>query len=265
MEERIKILVVDDDRRMVKTICDILTAKGHETLQAYTGEEAVTIAKSDGPDCVLMDIKMPGINGVEALKMIKEISPELPVVLMSAFATEEQVAAAQKLGAYTVLDKPFDIQMLLSFLSLIRREESILVVDDDPAFCQTLKRILQARGCSVDAETDPEKVLGHMAEDYKLVVLLDLKLGDAKGLDVLKNIRAKYPTKPVLLATAYGVETADSIKQGVQIGAYTSLYKPLEIESLVGVIKEIRRKKLSAVLGEPFAMPQRMPNEKHHE
>jgi two-component system response regulator HydG len=262
MEEGIKILVVDDDRRMVKTICDILTVKGHQTLQAYTGEEAVAVVKSEGPDCVLMDIKMPRVNGVEALKMIKEISPELPVVLMSAFASDVQVAAAQKLGAYTVLDKPFDIQMVLSFLSLLRREESILVVDDDPAFCQTLKDILQARGCSVDAETDPEKVLGHMEEDYKLVVLLNLKLDNTKGLDVLKNIRAKYPTKPVLLATAYGVETADAIKEGFQIGAYTALYKPLEIESLVGVIKEIRRKKLSAVLGEPFEMPQRTPNEK---
>lgn len=262
MEDRVKVLVVDDDRRMVKTICDILTVKGHQTLQAYTGEEAVAVVKSEGPDCVLMDIKMPRVNGVEALKMIKEISPELPVVLMSAFASDVQVAAAQKLGAYTVLDKPFDIQMVLSFLSMLKREESILVVDDDPAFCQTLKDILQARGCSVDAETDPEKVLGHMEHDYKLVVLLDLKLGNTKGLDVLKNIRAKYPTKPVLLATAYGVETADAIKQGLQIGAYTSLYKPLEIESLVGVIKEIRRKKLSAVLGEPFEMPQRTSNGK---
>jgi DNA-binding NtrC family response regulator len=252
MGEKTKILVVDDDRRMVKTICDILNVKGHEAIPAYTGEEAVEKVKSDKPDCVLMDIKMPGINGVEALKMIKGISPDLPVVLVSAYATEEVEAEAKEQGAYAVLNKPLDIQMVLSFLSLLRKEDSILVVDDDPAFCKTLKDIFQLRGFRVETELDPAKVLGHMEKDYKLAVVLDLKIGSANGLDVLKDIRAKYPSKPVVLVTGYGVEMADSIEKGYKIGAYTCLYKPVEIDSLIKTIREISRKKLSAVLGEPF-------------
>jgi CheY-like chemotaxis protein len=87
-------------------------------LAAYSGEEAVTMIQSDNPDCVLMDIKMPGINGVDTLKIIKKLAPDLPVVFMCAYATEGQIREAQKLGAYTVLDKPIDIEMVLSFLSL---------------------------------------------------------------------------------------------------------------------------------------------------
>jgi two-component system response regulator HydG len=252
MEDTIKVLVVDDDRRMVKTICDILQISGYDFQAAFTGEEAVQAVKEDGPDCVLMDIKMPGINGVETLKKIKDISPELPVVLMSAFATEDQAREARRLGAYNVLDKPINIQMVLSFLSMLRREESILVVDDDPAFCKSLKDILGKNGYRVQTEADPGKALKHMEEEYKLVVMLDLKLGEANGLKLLKDIRAQYPTKPVLLATAYGAEMSDSIEKGLKIGAYTSLYKPLEIEALVGVLKEIRHKKLSAILGIPY-------------
>jgi DNA-binding NtrC family response regulator len=201
-----------------------------------------------------MDLRMPGINGVEALKMIKEISPDLPVVLMSAYATEEQVVEARSEGAYTVLTKPIDIQMVLAFLSLLRKEKSILIVDDDPRFCRTLKDILQTRGYKVETEMDPDKVLGHMEENYKLVVVLDLKLGGTDGVSVLKAIRDTYPTKPVVLVSGYKNEMSDSIQKGLQIGAYTCLYKPFEAEEMIELVDEIKRKKMGAVLGEPFSV-----------
>lgn len=251
-ENKLNILVVDDDRRMVRTICDILKINGYAAREAYSGEEAVEKVRAAPFDCVLMDIKMPGAGGINALQMIKNHSPELPVILMSAYATEELVAEAKKLGAYAVLTKPFDVQMVLSFLSLLRREESILVVDDDPLFCRTLTDILQARGCRVQSEDDPGRVMDRMKEEYKLLVVIDIKLGDTNGLDMLKAIRAKYPTKPVLLVTGYGEGMADSINKGLQIGAYTCLYKPLPDEALINTIREIRRKKLCAVLGEAF-------------
>ncbi len=247
-----RVLVVDDDRRMVKTICDILNVKGYETIEAYTGEDAVSKTRFEGPDCVLMDIRMPGINGVEALKAIKEFSPELPVVLMSAYATESLAEEGKRLGAYGVLTKPVDLQMVLAFLSLMRKEESVLVVDDDPGFCATVRDILQSRGYRVVTEIDPGKVLGHMEQNYKLVVVLDLKLGNTDGLEVLKSIRAKYPSKPVVLVTAYRDEMAGSIEKGYRLGAYTCLYKPFEAEELIRHIEEIRRRKCRAVLGEPF-------------
>lgn len=251
-EKKIMVLVVDDDRRMVRTLCDILTVRGYTAREAYSAEEAVDKVRDYRFDCVLMDIRMPGTDGISALQLIKKQAPDLPVVLMSAYATEEQTSEAKRQGAYAVLAKPFDIQMVLSFLALLRREDSILVVDDDPLFCRTLSDILQTRGYRVESEMDPGKVLGRMESEYKLVVVLDVKLGNTDGLEVLKAIRSKYPTKPVLLVTGFGEEMADSIRKGLQIGAYTCLYKPLPDESLIATIKEIRRKKLSAVLGEPF-------------
>lgn len=252
MSEKLNILVVDDDRRMVKTICDILEVKGYRPIGAYSGEEAVGKVKEKEPDCVLMDIRMPGIDGVEALHMIKTNFPTLPVVLMSAFATQEQVAEAEKQGAYTVLTKPINIQVLLSFLSLLRKEESILVVDDDPAFCRTIKEILQQKGYRVETEMNPANVLGHMEFNYKLAVVLDLKIGNESGLGVLREVRAKYPSKPVIMVTGYGGEMAASIANGEEIGAYACLYKPLEVDRLVEIIEEVSRRKKQSLLGEPF-------------
>jgi DNA-binding NtrC family response regulator len=252
MKEKLKVLVVDDDRRMVRTICDILKVKGHESIEAYSGEEAVIKAQDETPDCVLMDIKMPGISGVEALQLISAASPDLPVVLMSAYATSEQEAEAKRQGAYTVLTKPINIQILLTFLSLLRKEESILVVDDDPVFCRTIKDILQEKGYSVETEMDGANVLSRMERNYNLVVVLDLKLGNVDGLEVLKKIRARYPSKPVILVTGYGGEMATIISKGDQIGAYAYLYKPLEIDKLTGIIEDVSRRKKQTLLGETF-------------
>jgi two-component system, NtrC family, response regulator HydG len=252
MTGKLKVLVVDDDRRMVKTLCDILRVKGHDAYPAFSGEEAVNRAREESFDCVLMDLKMPGIDGVEALKMIKEVAPGLPVVLMSAYVTGDQAEEASRQGAFAVLTKPIDVQIVLSFLALLRKEETILVVDDDPLFCKTLKDILQARGYRVETEADPDSVLEHMEANYKLLVILDPKLGRTDGGDVLKEIRRKYPTKPVVLVTGNGGESTASIEQGMGIGAYTCLYKPLEAQKLIGIIEEISLRKLRASLGETY-------------
>lgn len=243
-----KILVVDDDHRIVKTTCDILKIKGHEPVSAYSGEEGVEKVSSESPDCVLMDIKMTGISGVEALKQMKEIKPMLPVVLVSAYATDTLMEEAKRAGAYAVLSKPLNFPMILSFLSLLRKEESILLVDDDPVFCKTLKDVLTLRGFHVETESEPQNVLDHMQNDYKLIVVLDLKLGQTNGVDVLQQVREKYPTKPVVLMTGYHNEMGGTIERASNIGAYTCLYKPFETDELFRLIDEIRIKKLKNML-----------------
>lgn len=244
-----KILVVDDDRRIVRTTCDILKIKGHEAIPAYSGEEGVEQVRNDPPDCVLMDIKMPGINGVEALKQMKRIIPALPVVLVSAYAADDLMEEAKRAGAYAILNKPLNFPIILSFLSLLDKEESILVVDDDPEFCRTLKDILTLRGYKVETESEAQSVMSHLDQNYKLaIVLLDLNLGAANGVDVMRDIQAQYPGKPVVLMTGYRKEMADSIENGRKIGAYTCLYKPFEMDGLLQLIEEIRVKKLKNLL-----------------
>ena len=243
-----KILVVDDDSQIVKTTCDILKIKGHEPIAAFSGEEGIEKVKASLPECVLMDIKMPGIGGVETMKRMKEIAPSLPVVLVSAYVTDEIEEEAKRAGAYAVLNKPLNLPMILSFLSLLHNEESILVVDDDPNFCRTLKDILVLSGYRVETESEPGNVLGNMEKNEKLAVVLDLKLGAVNGLDVLKQIRARYPAKAVVLVTGYRQEMGDSIEKGRKIGAYACLYKPFETEDLIHLLEEIRLKKLQNLL-----------------
>ena len=122
-DKSLKVLIVDDDLRMAMTIYDILKVKGFDAVQAYSGEEAVEKVRSDIPDCVLMDVRMPGLNGIEALKMIKNLSPNLPVLLMSAYASEEQMIEGKCQGAYACLYKPLDMETLIMSIKNIRRNK----------------------------------------------------------------------------------------------------------------------------------------------
>jgi len=188
------------------------------------------------------------------LKIIRDKVPDVPIILMSGYVTEEQVSDAKYHGAYVVMSKPVDIQVILSFLSILQKEKKILILDDDAEFCRTLKDILQLRNYKVETEVNPENILYYMENEYKLVVLLDLRLGDINGTDILRKIRRKYPTKPVIIFTGYKEEMVESIAKGFQMGAYACLYKPFNVDELIRYIEEINRKKFQHLLGERIEM-----------
>ena len=107
-----KILVVDDEpshRRMIEAV---LEAEGYEIKQADSGQTAIAAVEDRFFDLVIMDIRMPKVGGIEALKKIKEISPGIPVIIMTAYASVDTAVEALKSDAYDYLTKPLDIEEL---------------------------------------------------------------------------------------------------------------------------------------------------------
>ena len=103
-----RVLVVDDEEEIRKILSSILEKEGFKVITAPDGEQAMEKICFDTPDAVLLDVRMPGINGMEVLKKIKEIDDDLPVVLVTAYADIHQAVEAMKEGAYDYLAKPFD-------------------------------------------------------------------------------------------------------------------------------------------------------------
>lgn len=110
------VLIVDDDRDIVETLCDILELRGWETLRAYDGEQAVMIATEAAVDWIVMDVRMPRLTGIEALQAIRARIPNARVVLMTAFASHDLAARAERAGAARVLYKPFEPSTLFSVI-----------------------------------------------------------------------------------------------------------------------------------------------------
>jgi DNA-binding NtrC family response regulator len=107
-----KILVVDDEQDIRETLKDILEKEGYGVEMAGSGDEAISMFSSVKPDLVLMDVRMPGMNGVDLLKKLRQMNAEVPVAMITAY---EDVALAEEalgLGAYDYIKKPFDLDYL---------------------------------------------------------------------------------------------------------------------------------------------------------
>ena len=250
MNEQLRILVVDDDYRMAKTLVDILKVKGYQAETAFSGFEGLQKIKDGNFDCLVTDIKMPGMNGVELNRAVQEIQPQLPIVLMTAYATNELVQDGLSEGAIGVLNKPLDINLVLSLFSSLADERSIVIVDDDPNFCRTLGDILRARGYSTVEVTCAADIDGAIIQEAQMV-MLDMKLGTASGLDILRNIRGKHSQLPVVLVTGYREEMASAIETALELSAFTCLYKPVQIEELFDIINQVHHQELGRLLGTP--------------
>ncbi|MDH3975253.1 MAG: sigma-54 dependent transcriptional regulator [Deltaproteobacteria bacterium] len=121
------ILIVDDEESIRSTLSGVLKDEGFDVILAEDGEKGFDMAKEEGPDLVLLDIWMPGIDGMETLKKIKSELPHLQVIMMSGHGTIETAVQATKLGAYDFIEKPLSLDKLLlcinNALSLHRLEE----------------------------------------------------------------------------------------------------------------------------------------------
>lgn len=108
-----KILIVDDDAELRAKLSEILKEAGYLTDEAASGKEALKRADSNEFDIALLDLMMPGMNGIDTLSEIRKISPKTKVIMITAFATIENAVDAIKKGAYDYISKPFKIEELL--------------------------------------------------------------------------------------------------------------------------------------------------------
>lgn len=107
--EKKKILVVDDEPDFLEVITTRLQANNYDVITADNGEDAFKKIKSDKPDAVLLDILMPGIDGLELLRKIRKVDTELPIYIITAFSTEERFRMANKFGASGFIVKTNDL------------------------------------------------------------------------------------------------------------------------------------------------------------
>ncbi len=107
-----KILVVDDEKNMRWAIGKALGKEGFEIYEASNGEEAITMFKKVNPQLVLLDLKMPVMDGIQALKELKELKEEIPIIMLTAHGTMESAIEAMKLGALDYISKPFEVEEL---------------------------------------------------------------------------------------------------------------------------------------------------------
>ena len=112
-----KILIVDDDPQLRQSFEKVLIEDGHQVKTASSGEAALALVKAETPDLVIMDVRLPGMDGLETFRAIHEMEPKLPVIVMTAYGTTETAIEATKLGAFEYVLKPPEFPDMLALIA----------------------------------------------------------------------------------------------------------------------------------------------------
>jgi len=135
-----KVLLVDDEREFVQTLSERLLMRDMGSAVAYDGESALHMVKEDEPEVMILDLKMPGIDGIEVLRRVKMTNPEIEVIILTGHGSEPDRELCMKLGAFAYLQKPVDIEVLSDTLKKANeriREKKELKAKDRPGEGQT--------------------------------------------------------------------------------------------------------------------------------
>ncbi len=116
MSRKVKLLIVDDNRDLCESLSDILELMGYEVMTVFNGHQAIAAVEKEQFDLVLMDVKMPGINGIDTLKILKKISPGLKVIMITAFADDVFFKEGLQSRDFEVARKPLNIDKFLELL-----------------------------------------------------------------------------------------------------------------------------------------------------
>ena len=107
------VLLVDDEDTIRLFLEKTLSDEGYEAIAAATGQEAIDLTRKEFPDLVLLDLKLPDINGIEVLQQIKEMLPEVCVIMLTAFGDIETAVSAIKKGAFDFVSKPVNLEQFI--------------------------------------------------------------------------------------------------------------------------------------------------------
>jgi DNA-binding response OmpR family regulator len=111
---RLRVLLVDDEQEFVETLADRLKMRDLEASTAHDGHEALSAVAKEEPDVIILDLKMPGIHGIEVLKRVKEAYPNVEVIILTGHGSEKDEETARGLGAFDYVRKPADLDALVS-------------------------------------------------------------------------------------------------------------------------------------------------------
>jgi signal transduction histidine kinase/CheY-like chemotaxis protein len=235
---RRRVLVIEDGPDAVEMLREALAMGDHEVEVAYDGEEGLTKARAFKPDIVLCDIGLPGLDGYEVARRIRadpSLSPRL--IALTGYALPEDRRMAFEAGFHQHLAKPFEIAELEEALAkaTVRPEERrVLIVDDNDALRSNIREMLEDEGWEVEEARGGAEALEMLPRFRPAVILLDYRMPDLRGDEVLQLLRARDEPARVVLMTASAHVRQLALEQGLRL----YVPKPFAAQDLIETLEQ---------------------------
>jgi CheY-like chemotaxis protein len=250
-----RVLIADDDTDVREVLVESFRDAGFEVLEASNGLEALLSVKRDKPDAVVLDLMMPRLGGVEALKRIHAFNPGIRALVVTGAIDSELHRQATLAGAAGVFAKPVSAAALVAALSGPAHKQApqtapqptppapaaqpttsgpptgrVLVVDDNPEVRAMLEDVLTSLGYATRTAGDGATAVRAVLNEAPDVVLLDVYMPGLSGVGALPTIVALAPNAKVIMIS--GAANEDVLKRSLAFGAHDYVTKPFEISSL---------------------------------
>ena len=248
------LLVIDDDRLNCDMFAAVFSRQGYHVVAATSGQEGLALFRQRRPLVTLLDLRMPGMDGLTVLKEIRAHDPAAGVIILGGGATEDQENQARELRVTDFFRKGLSLDMLIGVVDQIARQdarekvgsellstecpslnETIMVVDDDPLVRDLLVRFLSLRGYHVLTAKEGTDALALAAEYKPDLILLDLVMPGMSGLEVLRSLREKEYAGGVILLTSNHRENL--LAEAWAMGPQEVLGKPVDLERLLTAVQ----------------------------
>jgi two-component system response regulator HydG len=233
-----RILIVDDEPDTCANLCDILTDLGYQVDTAHDGFAALELVRKHSYDLALLDLRMPGMDGLELYRRMREISAGT-VAIVTAYATSDTAKSILAAGAWQIVPKPVNIGSLLGLVAQALETPLVLVVDDDRDLCENLWDLLRERGYRVHLAHDVSDAENALAQRRFHVVLIDMKLPTGDGQQVLRALREIDKEARAILITGFAAEMETRVQKALQAGANAVCYKPFDVEKLLSTVQQL--------------------------
>lgn len=243
-----RVLVVDDDASMRTTLVDILEAEGYTASAASSGESALEICSTQEIDVVLMDLRMPGMGGMEAFDRIRSLGRDTRIILMSAYGSDEITHSALDKGAVAFLPKPLQLEDVLKLIAAVN-DAAILVVSDDDGTRSLMARELKSRGFRVALPETTTAALEAIRQVRFDIAFVDARLAGMSGLDFYLEFRRVAPSAVAIMMYEQALESV--ALEAVDRTAYASIPKPVEREQLSSLLDTLGQQRASGSVRKP--------------
>ena len=235
------ILIVEDETNVRESLRNWLVELGCQVEVTSDGEEALKKISEKEFDAVILDLRLPGKDGLQVLREARLKKPKLNGIIITAYPTVATMAEAIEIGAVDFLSKPINLSKLEKLIQektelVTLNMKPILIVDDEASMRESLRDWFLESGYQAEMARDGEEALKLIGEkDYGLLIL-DLKLPGQDGIEVLKKARKLHPDLRGIIITAY--PSVDTAREAIKQGAIDYLPKPFELSELEKLVEE---------------------------
>lgn len=248
------LLVIDDDRLNCDMLAAVFSRQGYHVLAATSGQEGLELFHKRRPRVTLLDLRMPGMDGLSVLKEIRAHDPAAGVIILGGGATEDQENQAREMRVTDFFRKGLSLDMLIGVVHHAAQQnirlkgeletphtdhaplnETILVVDDEPHVRDLLVRFLSLRGYQALSAKDGSEGLALAAECKPELILVDLAMPGMSGLEVLRSLREReYPGGIIILTSNHH---EGLLEEAWALGPQEVLGKPVDLERLLSAVQ----------------------------